>query len=148
MKKTIVCRDAQQAYKAITAVLWPAVKSWLLCGGGALEVSVKPQTRSGAENRLLHSLLTHISKTKEWAGKKRDAETWKRLMVAAWCRATGDQVELLPALDGHGVDIVFRRTSQLTRAECADLITFIFAWGCENDIAFPECEVMPLAHEK
>ena len=36
------------------------------------------------------------------------------------------------------MDIVFRRTSLLTRKECAELIEFIFAWGSENDIAFHE----------
>ena len=82
-------------------------------------------------------MLGHISKTQEWAGKRRDIETWKRLLVAAWCRAIGEQIELLPALDGHGVDIVFRRTSQLSRKECADLIEFVFAWGAQNDVQFP-----------
>jgi len=110
----------------------------LLAGGRPLTVEVKEEKRSDAENRLLHALLGHISKTQEWAGKKRDIETWKRLLTAAWCRAIGEQVELLPALDGHGVDIVFRRTSQLTRKECADLIEFIFAWAAEHGIEFPE----------
>ena len=134
----IRCINAQQAHAAMTAQLWPAIKGRLLAGGRPLTVEVKEEKRSDAENRLLHALLGHISKTQEWAGKKRDIETWKRLLTAAWCRATGEQVELLPALDGHGVDIVFRRTSQLTRKECADLIEFIFAWAAEHDIAFPE----------
>ena len=110
----------------------------MLAGGRPLTLEVKEEKRSDAENRLLHAMLGHISKTQEWAGKRRDIETWKRLLTAAWCRARGEQVELLPALDGHGVDIVFRRTSLLTRKECAELIEFIFAWGSENDIAFHE----------
>ena len=142
MKKTIFCREPLQAHKALTVVLWPLIKSWLLCGGGALTVTVKPEKRSDAENRLLHALLSHISKTQEWAGKKRDVETWKRLMVAAWCRAIGERVELLPAIDGHGIDIVFKRTSQLTRGECAELIDFIFAWGAHQGIIFPDHEVI------
>ena len=44
--------------------------------------------------------------------------------AAAWCREQGLSVEVLPALDGHGVDIVPVRTSKLTRGECADLITY------------------------
>ena len=142
MRKTIICREPLQAHKAINAVLWPLVKGHLICGGGALVVTVKPETRSDAENRLLHVLLSHISKTQEWAGKKHDVETWKRLMVAAWYRAIGEQVELLPAIDGHGIDIVFRRTSQLTRGECAELIEFIFAWGTHQGIVFPDHEVI------
>lgn len=142
MRRTIFLREPKQAHKVLTEVLWPAVKSHLICGGGALVVTVKPETRSDAENRLLHALLSHISKTQDWAGKRRDVETWKRLMVAAWCRAIGEQVELLPALDGHGIDIVFRRTSQLTRGECAELIEFIFAWGAHQGMVFPDREVI------
>ncbi len=93
---------------------------------------VREPTRSSAENALLHALLGEIAATKEWAGQKRDIEVWKRLMTAAWCRATNQQVELMPALDGHGVDIVYRRTSQLSRRECADLITFVQAWMAEH----------------
>jgi hypothetical protein len=39
---------------------------------------------------------------------------------------------ILPSLDGHGVDIVFRRTSQMTQAECRDLLAFIEAWAAEQ----------------
>ena len=138
MSIQIRCHNAQQAHKDLANVVWPAIKGQLLAGGRPLTVEVREEKRSDAENRLLHAMLTHISKTQEWAGKKRDVETWKRLLVAAWCRANNEQVELLPALDGHGGDIVFRRTSQLTRKECADLIEFIFAWGAQNDIEFPE----------
>lgn len=134
----IRCHNPQQAHSVLTGVVWPAIKGQLLAGGRPLTVEVREEKRSDAENRLLHALLGHISKTQEWAGKKRDIETWKRLLTAAWCRAIGEQVELLPALDGHGVDIVFRRTSQLTRKECADLIEFIFAWAAEHGIEFPE----------
>lgn len=95
-------------------------------------VTLSAPTRSSAENALLHALLGEIAAVTEWAGKKRDIEVWKRLMTAAWCRATDQRVELLPALDGHGVDIVYRPTSKLDRAECADLISFIQAWMAEN----------------
>jgi hypothetical protein len=97
-------------------------------------VTVKPATRSLAENAMLHALLTQISKQVEWAGQKRDIETWKRLLTAAWTRARGEHVEMLPALDGHGVDIVFRRTSNLTRGECAELIEFVLAWAAEHGV--------------
>jgi hypothetical protein len=47
---------------------------------------------------------------------------------------------MLPALDGHGVDIVFRRTSQLTKAECAELSEFVMAWAAERGIVLMEAE--------
>jgi len=33
---------------------------------------------------------------------------------------------------------VFRRTSQLTRGECAELITYLYAWAADNDVVFPD----------
>lgn len=95
-------------------------------------VTIKEPTRSSAENALLHALLGEIAATKEWAGKKRSVDVWRRLQVAAWCRATGRTVEILPALDGHGIDVVYHPTSSLGRGECADLITWIQAWMAHN----------------
>jgi len=65
-------------------------------------------------------------------------QTWKRLLTAAWCRARNEHIEMLPALDGHGVDIVFRRTSQLSRAECAELCDYIGAWCAANGVKLKE----------
>jgi len=101
-------------------------------------VDIRPPTRTGAENRLLHAIIGEVADKIEWAGKKRDAETWKRLLVAAWSRIHGESVEVLPALDGHGVDIVPARTSKLTKKECADLIEYIYAWGAENGIMWAD----------
>jgi hypothetical protein len=123
------------AYKAL-ATAWTFIKP-LLMAGHRLTLEVRQEKRSDAENRLLHAMLTYIAKNREWAGSKRDAETWKRLLTAAWLRARGEHVEMLPALDGCGIDVVFRRTSDLTRSECAELITFIYAWGADNDLEFP-----------
>ena len=130
---TITMVNPQQAHQAMSQYIWPEVKARVMAGRRVI-VEVKDEKRSDAENRLLHALLGQISKTQEWAGKRRDIETWKRLLTAAWCRAIGEQIELLPALDGHGVDIVFRRTSQLTRKECADLISFVEAWMADNGV--------------
>ena len=129
--------NRQQAKAALTAQVFPFLGQ-ALQGSRRWVLSIKPETRSIKENAMLHAMLTYISKNLEWAGKKRDVDTWKRLMVAAWCRAKNEQVEILPALDGHGVDIVFRKTSKLTRAECADLIEFIFAWGSMHDFPIPD----------
>jgi len=133
----IRCFEPVQAHRALTTQVWPHVKNWLI-GGHRMVIEVRPETRSLAENAMLHAMLTYISKNLEWAGAKRDIDTWKRLMVAAWCRAKNEQVEILPAVDGHGIDVVYRKTSQLTRAECADLITFIYAWGVMNDFPIPD----------
>lgn len=132
-KVMIRCWEPVQTHRAITTQLWPMIKSSLLLGC-RLVIEVRRESRSLAENAMLHALLTRISQQKEWAGQKRDVETWKRLLTAAWVRARGEQVELLPALDGHGVDIVYVKTSQLNKAECAELIEFVLAWMADQGI--------------
>lgn len=106
----------------------------IMSASDRMRVEIKERKRSLDQNAKLHSLLGDIAKQVPWAGKKRDTETWKRLMTAAWLRARGDQVEFLPALDGHGVDVVFCRTSDLTIPEVSELIEYINAWVIENQV--------------
>ena len=136
---TLSLWEPVQAHKAIMTV-WQHAKGWLVAGDQRLTLEIRPEKRSDAQNRLLHACLGEISKQVEWAGCKRDVDTWKRLLTAAWLRARGEPIEMLPALDGHGVDIVFRRTSQLTKAECAELSEFVMAWAAERGIVLMEAE--------
>ena len=133
---TLSLWERGQAYKALLFA-WDNIKQ-AIKNGNRLVLEVRPERRSDAQNRLLHACLSEISKQVEWAGAKRDVDTWKRLLTAAWLRARGEPIEMLPALDGHGVDIVFRRTSQLTKAECAELSEFVMAWAAERGIVFME----------
>lgn len=135
---TLRLRDAQQARQPFENA-WKAAKS-LLIAGHRLVLEVRPETRSDKQNRLLHAMLGDIAAQLEWAGARRDPEVWKRLLTAAWLRARGESVEILPALDGHGVDVVFRRTSKLTRAECAELCDFIAAWAVDRGVEFRDAQ--------
>lgn len=128
--------NAQQGHEAIKQV-WQTAKSVLLAGH-RLVLEIRPETRTLKQNALLHALIGDIAKQAEWAGAKRDPEVWKRLLVAAWLRARGESVEVLPALDGHGVDVVFRRTSQLSPNECTDLLDYVMAWAAENGVQLRE----------
>jgi hypothetical protein len=139
MRQTATLANPQQAH-AVMSSLWASCIKPALAAGQRLVVEVKPETRSNAENNLLHALIDEISRKLEWAGKKRDPETWKRLLVAAWCRVHGESVEILPALDGHGVDIVPARTSKLSRKECADLIEYVYAWGADQGVEWTDPE--------
>ena len=128
--------NAQQGYQAIQSI-WRAAKA-LLTAGHRLVLELRPETRSLKQNALLHAMLGDIARQVEWAGSKRDLEVWKRLLTASWLRARGESVEVLPALDGHGVDVVFRRTSDLSRAECAELCDYVAAWAIDMGVEFSE----------
>lgn len=138
MRQTHTLREPVQAYSVVLS-LWGWIKSMLLAGH-EIVIEARPATRSDKQNRMLHAMLGQISKQIEWAGKKRAPEVWKRLLVAGWCRARGESIEILPAIDGYGIDVVFRRTSELTKGECVELCDFIGAWCAENgvDIRGPE----------
>jgi hypothetical protein len=129
----IRCYSPVQAHQALTHDVWPLVKANLIAGN-CMTIEVKPETRSQQENALLHALITQIAKKKQWSGQTLDADIWKRLLVAAWLRARGEGAQVYPALDGHGIDIVYQKTSTLTRAQCAELIDYVQVWAAQNDI--------------
>lgn len=135
--RTIIMINPVQGHKALTEQLLPWCKASLMAGT-RVQVVAKPAKRSTEHNARLHAMLGWISERVEWAGSKRDVDTWKRLLTAAWCRARGEPVAYLPALDGHGIDIVFRRTSELTGKEMAELIEFVFAWCAQAGYQVPE----------
>lgn len=122
-----VLYNAQQGHEALKdAWMWAKPR---LIAGHRLVIEARQANRSIEQNARLHALIGEIAGRVEWAGKKRDVETWKRLLTAAWLRGRGDPIEILPALDGHGIDVVFKRTSELTVAECGELMDFIEAWA-------------------
>lgn len=121
-----------QAHGVMTG-LWERMQEHLK-DGHRLTLEVRPETRSDAQNRLLHSRLGDVARQCEWAGQKWDAEDWKRLITAAWCRANKQQALIVPSLDGQGFDVLYRRTSQLSRAECVELSDYIMAWGSEREV--------------
>lgn len=108
-----------------------------------LVVIIKPKkiTRNQRQNALLHAVLADISKQVKWHGQMFDLVTWKRLCMASWLREKREQPRLIPALDGHGVDIIFERTSQLNVKDCAEFCTWCIAFGDEHNVKFKQREI-------
>lgn len=93
--------------------------------------------RSTEKNAHLHAILGAFSKQRDWprgSGKYLDIEAWKRLVVAAFERTRGHSAEFYPALDGHGFDVVYRRTSRMSQEEIRELIHFADAMAVELDV--------------
>lgn len=126
-------RNPATAREQLTQV-WAWIRT-MLAAGHWLVLVVRLATRSDAQNRLLHSRIRDVSKhLRDWRGVPMDDEDWKRMLVAAWCRVHNEPARMVPALDGHGFEVLYRRTSKLTRAECADLSEYILAWGTEQGV--------------
>ena len=85
--------------------------------------------RNEEQNALFHALCGEIAKQSQWAGKERDVEAWKRLLVDAYSRTEGkSQCEVVPSLDGSSVVMLGIQTRTMTVAQMADLITFAQSW--------------------
>lgn len=90
--------------------------------------------RTHEQNALLHATLGDIAAQVDWprgSGQKLDIEAWKRLFTYAWERSEGRSVEIYPALDGHGMDIVVRHTHRMSKEQLSSLCEYVIAQGVE-----------------
>lgn len=127
--------NAQQGHKALMTVWRECVKPMLLAGH-RLVLEVKPEKRSNPQNARLHAMLTELANQCQWHGQKLPMEVWKRLCMASWMREERQSPQLVPALDGHGVDIIYERTSNLSKDECGRLMEWVEAFGAEHGVRF------------
>jgi len=85
------------------------------------------EQRTPEQNNLFHALCSDISSQRDWprgSGVFLGIEKWKRLVMASFERTHERQAELYPALDGAGFDVIYRRTSRLSKKEFSELIEF------------------------
>lgn len=88
--------------------------------------------RTLAQNAKLWPMLTDISKQVIWFNQKHDPETWKHIISAAWraqvfVQGIGGTLVVLPV-----------RTSKLRKAEFAELIEAIYAFGDEKGVRWSD----------
>jgi hypothetical protein len=100
------------------------------------KIVVGPPGRNLDQNAMLHAVLMDIAAQVEWVGQKLSVDVWKRLCTAAWMRERNAQPLLVPALDGHGVDIIYEKTSKLSVAQCSELIEWCLAFGSEHNVTW------------
>lgn len=101
-------------------------------------VSIVDDDRSAEQNKKLHACLSDISRQVEHAGMKWDVTVWKRLCTAAWLRESGETIQMIPAIDGKGIDILYERTSKLSVKKCAELIEWVQAFGAEHQVKWTQ----------
>lgn len=96
---------------------------------------IAPETRSEAQNRLLHPLLDDISKQSEWMGKKRTMLQWKTIMVSAHAIATQQPAEMVIGIEGEVVNLR-ESTATMSKARFNSLLDYVLAWGAMNGVRF------------
>lgn len=95
-------------------------------------VRIAPQSRTLDQNALLWALLSDVARSKPM-GRCHTAEVWKEL----FCHACGHAVQFEIGLNGQPFPTGFR-TSKMSKAQMADLITFILAWGDEQGVRWSQ----------
>lgn len=101
-------------------------------------VTIQEPTRTLDQNAALHAAISDIAKQLKWQGELMTSEDWKRLLTAAWSRAENQPVKMVPALDGNGFDVLYRRTSSMTKAELSSLIDYLHAWGTDQGVKWSD----------
>lgn len=106
-----------------------------LGANGVLKVTISEHdARTIKQNAMLHGVLGDIAKQLEWCGKKWPVVVWKRLVTYAYLREINESPLLIPALDGNGMDIIYERTSRMSRKKVEGLIEWCYAFGAQHGI--------------
>lgn len=101
-------------------------------------VTIGKATRSSRQNALLHSLIGDIVKSGfKWAGKVRNADEVKMLMISAHAVATKEGAEIVPGLEGEFVAIR-ESSAKMTVSRASSLIEYIISYCAMNEIDISE----------
>lgn len=92
-------------------------------------ITIKPPRRTLDQNAKLWAMLTDVSIAKP-EGRNLTPDVWK----AVFMHALDHSIRFEMALDGKGMVPVGFRSSHLTKAQMADLITLIDEYGARHGV--------------
>jgi hypothetical protein len=110
---------------------------WIASVPPGTRVEFKAPKRSLPQNDKMWAMLTEVAEQATWAGKKRTPDDWKDLFTTAVKMATNQSLEAVPGLEG-GLMILGLRTSDMTVAEMADLITYMESKAADLGVTFSD----------
>lgn len=131
--------NRQQAWQAIQSQVFPFLAQ-VLQGGHTWMLTLRSETRSEAQNRLMWPILTAFSKQLLWPVNGRmesmAPDEWKTVLTAAF---RSDSVRLAMGLSG-GVVMLGARTSKFSKAEFSEWIEFLYATAADRELVLPAWE--------
>jgi hypothetical protein len=115
-----------------------AIQAILTANDGYV-VRVAPPTRSVDQNAFFHAICGDIAKSpaRYWAGKPRDADEWKVLLVSGHTKATAGDVEIVPGIENEFVNIR-ESTARMSVARAGSLIEYALAWCANHGVELTE----------
>jgi hypothetical protein len=122
--------NAQQA-EVTWREIFPKVKAYLTAGN-RLDLTIKKETRSNEQNRLMWAALGDISKQVNWYGHWLTKEEWKDILTASLKKQ-----KVVPGTDG-GFVVLGTSTSKMTISEMSELLELALAFGAQQGVTFNE----------
>ncbi len=108
---------------------------WSRQAPSGTRVEYKAPRRSLDQNSKMWVMLTEFAVQLPWHGIKMTPNDWKMLFLDALKR----ELRMVPSIDGTGF-VNLGRSSDLTKAEMADLITLMEAFGANHGVVFHDPE--------
>lgn len=101
-------------------------------------VTIADPTRNADQNAKFHALCGEIAKSGiPWAGKRRNADEWKVLLVSGHATATKEGSEIVPGIEGEFVN-VRESTAQMSVRRSSSLIEYTLAFMAMHGVTFYE----------
>lgn len=100
-------------------------------------VTLAPETRSAAQNRLMWPILTEFSKQLQWPVNGEmvtmPPDDWKDVLSAAFNQ---ESARLAMGLSG-GVVMLGQRTRKFTKSQFAEWIEFLYSVAAQRGVTLP-----------
>ena len=96
-------------------------------------MTIKPEKRSLDQNAKMWAMLSDVSRATP-QGRAHTPEMWKALFM----QACGHEIRFLHSIIDDLPFPVGFRSSEMSKRQMADLITFIEAWGTENGVKWSD----------
>ena len=103
-------------------------------------VTIAEPRRNSDQNAKFHAICSDIAKSGMlWAGKPRNADQWKVLLVSGHAVATKEGAEMVPGIEGEFVN-VRESTALMSVRRSASLIEYALAFCAMNEIRLSDPE--------
>lgn len=122
----------RRALFLITPEIRARAAEWCHTSPHDTRVEFKEPKRTPPQNALMWVLLTELSRQLEWHGQTLSPEDWKLIMLDGLKR----ELRVVPAIDGRGMVMLGRSSSDLSKDEMGQLIELIYAFGAQNGVEF------------
>lgn len=99
------------------------------------KVTVSEPSRSLDQNAKFHAICSDLARSDiEWAGKRRNADQWKVLLVSGHAVATNSTAEIIPGIEGEFVNLR-ESTANMSKERGSSLIEYSLAFISNYEVA-------------